>query len=750
MIVSQTGGRRVTVRRRNPKTLDRIQEVIEQYPYCFMQNVTDSYGLVAKEEGYKGVFGTDLTKVSFRTGYDRREWVRNYKTWEGTIPFTNQVLNDRLKNGAEPYPNYEHRVWYLDGEWKTESGEITILSVQDSYTGKMYTWLTHPEVKAGAVSSIPCKNHPEGLTEVVFDPPAKAFANERQLLADFAAHMKRQDPDMIAGWYVVDADIYQICTRMRACGLDPKTLSPLNRHDFKYNWTEKRWAQPIVGRLCFDLMVAFKKLWTIKNGQLAGQKLDEIADFVLGERKVDLENGHDTYYSDIGTYVDYNRQDVRLLPRLDDAVNATGYFTSMQHLVQCDLATTPMVTAMATSLFIQDEIFDMRIPDSPQFAKEEYTGADVQEPVAGVYKNMAIMDIKQMYHSNVLLHNISWDTLGVDGVDCGNGIKFTHDRQGLLGRIMDKLSVKRVEYKGLMKQALADGDEAAYKKWDGSQFATKSMVASLYGVSGDSKYGMYHPDIASAITYTSRQTLFRLRDECNERGYPVRYGHTDSIFCEVPTPEEGVELMHKINEAMSPIETEFEKWCESMILKAKNRYAGKVTWTEGNYHDPDYYYKGLELKQARMPKAMKSTMDEILRGILDGKTQQEVDEVLCSLIEKGLDGSMGVDLLEKGKLKRPLSQYKVLSGASAGADWARRNLNINYSVDESFLTAVNTRGEFMAFNNVEDIEGVAEIDWSALTEKYIVKKACAIYNLVDWDTQALFNAHRGIGSIRWL
>lgn len=741
----------MTVRRRDPETLERITEVIEQYPYCFTDfKPNDLYGLAGIEENYIGAYGSELSKVLFRTEYERNLWRKNYNTWEGEVPLTNQVLNDRLAKGEDPYPNYEHRVWYLDGEWKLESGEITMLSVQDSYTGKMFTWLTHPEVPNGSVCSIPCKDHPEGLKEVHFDPPAKSFANERQLLADFAAHMRRQDPDIIAGWYVVDADIYQICTRMRICGLDPKSLSPINRHEFKYNWSEKRWSQPIVGRLCFDLMVAFKKLWTIKNGQLAGQKLDEVADFVLNERKVELADGHDTYYTDIGTYVDYNRQDVRLLPLLDDTVNASGYFTSMQHIVQCDLATTPMVTAMATSLFIQDEKFTGRIPDKPHFTKVEYEGADVQEPEAGIYHNVAIMDIKQMYHSNVKLHNISWDTLSDDGVDCGNGIKFDKGKQGLLGRIMDKLSVKRVEYKALMKEALANNDEAAYKKWDGSQFATKSMVASLYGVSGDSKYGMYHPDIAAAITYTSRQTLFRLRDECNERGYPVRYGHTDSIFCEVPTPEEGVELMHRINEVMVPIETEFEKWCESMILKAKNRYAGKVTWTEGEYHDPEYYYKGLELKQARMPKAMKSTMDEILRGILDGKSSSEVDEVLCSLIRKGMTGEMGEDLLMKGKLKKPLRKYKVLSGASAGVQWAYNNLGASYQVDESFLTALNKNGEFMAFDTIESLEGVAEIDWAEMTERYIVKKACDIYSLVDWDTQPLWNAHRGLNNVRWI
>ena len=445
MIVSQTAGRKITIRRRDPETLERIEEVLEGYPYCYTDKLTDTYGLVNHEKGYKGLYGTDLTKVVFRTEYDRRIWSKDHNTWESNISFANQLLTQRLADGKEPYPNYQHRIWYLDGEWKQESGEITMLSVYDNYTEKMYSWVLHQDLPAGSMGTIPLKNHPEGLQEIKLNPPAKTFANERQLLADFARYMAKQDPDIIAGWYVVDADIFQICKRMRAVGLDPKILSPHNKHDFKYNWSDKHWSQPIVGRMCFDLMVGFKKLWTIKNGQLAGQKLDDIAYQVLQEKKVELPDGHDTYYTDVGTYLDYNRQDVRLLPRLDEAVNVIGYFTSLQHEIQCELGTTPLITLCASSLFSQDEDFDRKIPDSPQFAKVEYTGADIQEPEPDLYSNMAIMDIKAMYHSNVNLHNISWDTLYDDGLDCGNGVKFRQGERGLLGRTMDKFTVKRNE-----------------------------------------------------------------------------------------------------------------------------------------------------------------------------------------------------------------------------------------------------------------------------------------------------------------
>ena len=752
MIVDQTGGRKVTVRRRDPDSLERIEEVIEAYPYLFIPEGMDEYGLVRTQDGYEGLYGEALKKAFFRTEWDRGEWRRNTdRTWEGQVSFPNQVLNDRLAAGKEPYPNYEHRVWYVDGEWKAESEEVTMLSAYDSYTGKMFTWVQHPDIPAGMHKTWPCKDHPEGLTEVVMDPPMKAFANERQLLADFAAHMRKQDPDILTGWFFVDADVSTISTRMRRLGLDPKIMSPHRQHNFKYSWTEKRWTQPIPGRLCFDLMVGFKKLWTIKNGQLAARKLDDVAEFVLGEKKVELPNGHDTYYTDVGTYLDYNRQDVRLLPRLDQALNVLGYYTSLQHLIQCELASTPMVTVCATSLFVQDEDFAVRIPDSPQFAKVEYQGADVQDVVPGRYQNMAIMDIKAMYHSNVNLHNISWDTLSDDGVDCGNGIRFTQGEQGVLGRTMDKLTVKRNEYKALLKEAKATGNLQVISKWDAMQFATKSMVASLYGICGDSKFGMYHPDIAAAITHTSRQTLFRLRDECNDRGYPVRYGHTDSIFCEVPTPEEGMVLCEAINESMAPIEVEFEKWCSTMILKAKNRYAGKTTWADGSYLDePQYYYKGLELKQARMPKAMKQAMDEVLRGILDGTPQEDVDARLLDLIEDGKSGALGESLLMVGKLTKPLSSYRTLGGPVAGVKWAQDTLGLEFEVGGFYLAGINRRGRYMAFHRLSDIDGVDEVDWAEMTERFIVNKARDVYALVDWDTTALTNAMRGIGRLEWL
>ena len=136
-------------------------------------------------------------------------------------------------------------------------------------------------------------------------------------------------------------------------------MSPLGRGGIRYNFGD--WDQPIVGRMCIDLMVAASKLWELKNGKLPSYKLDDVAFEILGEKKIELPDGHDTYLTDLPLYVHYCRQDVRLLPKLDLKVNAINYYLSLQHLVQCDIRATPFITKMFTSLALQDSEWECRI-----------------------------------------------------------------------------------------------------------------------------------------------------------------------------------------------------------------------------------------------------------------------------------------------------------------------------------------------------------------------------------------------------
>lgn len=736
MITTRSKGSKVIIRHRDDDGTRLITELNER-PYYFVKS-SDSYLCDAhgKERGYQGVYGEELTKIIVghpNDIYDFKNKHPHIETWEANIPHVNRSLSERINRGEKPIKNYEHRIWYLDCEWNPQTNKMTVIVVYDSFTEKEYIWVVHPECH------ITSAVHHFG--DYDYDTPARLFPDERSMLDHFTRHMEKQDPDVITGWYVVGADIKTIIERCRATGVDAHRMSPYRR----INYTYKDWAQPIAGRNCIDLMLGVSKLWELKNGKLPGYKLDDVAYEILNEKKIELPDGHDTYHTDRPLYVHYCRQDVRLLPKLDKAVNAIGYYLALQHLVQCDISSTPFITKMFTCLTLQDLDFECRIPSKAQFDKEDYQGADVMEVEPGVYDAVGILDIKAMYHSNASLHNISWETLEELGSDCGNGTCFSQDNKGLLVRQMDYMTTLRNKFKSLMKS-----DSENYNRWDAMQYACKSLVASMYGVAGDSKYGLYHPQIAGAITYTSRQTLNRLKTLAENAGSKVLYGHTDSVFCHIPDPATGESLIASINAEMAPIEVEFEKWCSRMILTAKNRYAGHVCWTDGEAHKPVLYVKGIEMKQSRMPPVMKETMGFVIDGILASKEEGKITDSLKETINKILLQQYELsDMALKGKLEKNLSEYKVLSGNAAAASWSNEFLGKGYCKGSFFKVILNNEGKYIAFDDPEDIEHL-DVGYKIIAKRFLVDKVTPYYDLVGWSSQPLHNALNGLGNLSWV
>ena len=746
MIIERKGNRNVLLRYRSPDGRRQEKTLSNYHPYGFLLD-SDAQHIpaLAKEVGYTGVYGESLTKVVMADPQDVGELKNRFsKTWECNIPWTNRCLSEYIKDNPR-IENYEHRIWYLDMEWTTDSEKVTIISVFDSFKKTMWTWAVAPEnAKNEVLGQLRFKNHPYGLKVKNLSVNIQMFSSEREMLNSFINHMVLCDPDIITGWNVVNADCRVLIERCQANGIDPKRMCGGSSRSIRYNYSD--WAQPIGGRMVIDLMLAVSKLWQIKNGALPNKKLDTVAKLLLGDEKLPLADGHDTYYTDFHTYIDYNIQDVELLPRLDKMLNAINHHLAIQHIVQCDIQTTPYVTRLFTCLSINDPDFTHRIPSKAQFDFEAYQGADIMEPSPGVYdEGIAIM---AMYHSNAALHNISWETLDPEGDDCGNGSRFHKDSKGHLVRQMDRMTELRNEYKALMKSATDDDERAMY---DSMQYATKSLVASMYGAAGDSKYGLYHPDVAAAITFTSRQTLFRLREECEKRNMKVIYGHTDSVFVLCPSPEHGMMHINNINQDMHPIETEFEKWCSSMLIMAKNRYAGMTAWTDGEHHERKLYVKGIELKQNRLPPMMKEVMSFVIHGLLDGKAEYEMTGTLVGMLDSIMNQTVDVkSLCINARLQQNLDQYKVLGESRAGAAWANRVLGKGYRKGDSFLSIIDNNGSYIAFDDPKEIEGIAEIGYRHIAERFIIAKVQPYYESVGYDMQPLLNALNGVSGVNWL
>ena len=220
------------------------------------------------------------------------------------------------------------------------------------------------------------------------------------------------------------------------------------------------------------------------------------------------------------------------------------------------------------------------------------------------------------------------------------------------------------------------------------------------------------------------------------------------MFVSIPTPQAGEDLVARINAKMSPIETEFEKWCSRMILMAKNRYAGNVTWTDGEFHEPKMYIKGIEMKQSRMPPIMKEVMGTTINNILIGTDEFNNTEKINTLIDDVLQEKIDpINLCFKGKLNSDLSKYKVLSGSSAGAAWANEYLGKNYRKGSFFLVTINENGKYIAFDNPSEINQIDKIGNKILLERFVLKKIQPYYNLMEWDVQPITNKINGIKNI---
>ena len=244
---------------------------------------------------------------------------------------------------------------------------------------------------------------------------------------------------------------------------------------------------------------------------------------------------------------------------------------------------------------------------------------------------------------------------------------------------------------------------------------------------------------------------YLLRKVAEKLGLKTIYGHTDSIFVISDGNTLDEPTLEAINDLMHPIEVEYERYCDRMVLMAKNRYAGNVSWENGKWLDePKLYVKGIELKQSRMPEIMKESMKTVLQ-VLGGAGEGYVSSSLISLIDDVLTDEEPIEnLCLKGKLERELHEYKVLSGSSAAAKWANENIGKNYRKGSFFSVALDKSGKYIAFDDPDDLQGVAEIGKRYTAQKFILDKVSPYYEVLGWNKQPLENALNGVSEVSWI
>jgi DNA polymerase elongation subunit (family B) len=276
--------------------------------------------------------------------------------------------------------------------------------------------------------SVPPKSLSLEAAEVIankFDD-TYVFEREADMLDSFLTLI--DDADILTGWNSEGYDIPYIVGRIiRTLAKDDLRRMclwgqlPKQREFERYG--AKSTTFDLIGRVHLDYMQLYRK-YTYEERH--SYSLDAIGEYELGERKVSYEGSLDQLYNqDYYKFLDYNRQDVILLAKLDKKLKFLDLTNELAHDNTVLLQTTMGAVAVTDQAIInaahkQGLIVPSRKErtfhneddeDKEEDLTEKAAGAYVAYPRKGMHKYIGAIDINSLYPSCIRALNMGPETI---------------------------------------------------------------------------------------------------------------------------------------------------------------------------------------------------------------------------------------------------------------------------------------------------------------------------------------------------
>jgi len=241
------------------------------------------------------------------------------------------------------------------------------------------------------------------------------FTDEGDMLETFLDLI--EDADVLSGWNSEGYDIpYTVNRVSRILSKDDtrrfclwKQL-PKKREYEKFG--KKAETFDLVGRVHLDSLELYRK-YTYEERH--SYRLDAIGEMEVGERKTVYEGTLDQLYNnDFKTFIEYNRQDVALLDKLDKKLKFIDLSNELAHANTVLLQTTMGAVAVTEQAIINEaHERGMRVPNRPKRDDENTAaaGAYVAFPKKGVHKWIGSMDLNSLYPSVIRALNMAPETI---------------------------------------------------------------------------------------------------------------------------------------------------------------------------------------------------------------------------------------------------------------------------------------------------------------------------------------------------
>jgi DNA polymerase elongation subunit (family B) len=248
--------------------------------------------------------------------------------------------------------------------------------------------------------------------EVILYPNSKE--GEGQMLDAFITLI--DDADVISGWNSEGYDIPYTVNRIkrilskndlrRLCLWDKM---PRRREFERYGKTSETYD--LIGRVHLDSLQLYRK-YTFEERHT--YRLDAIGELEVGERKTVYEGTLDQLYNNnFRTFIEYNRQDVSLLDKLDQKLKFIDLTNVLAHANTVLLQTTMGAVAVTEQAIINEAHHrGLRVPNRNHTeGNTQAAGAYVAFPKKGLHTWIGSMDLNSLYPSVIRSLNMGPETV---------------------------------------------------------------------------------------------------------------------------------------------------------------------------------------------------------------------------------------------------------------------------------------------------------------------------------------------------
>lgn len=593
-----------------------------------------------EESEYKTIYGENLTKIKFNNISESKEFVKKYDGVENFKIYGNTKFDCCLI----------HDLFKEDIEWDFSKIRIAIIDIEvnsDPDSGGFAS----PEDAFQPITSIALKFFGEDNFYVF------AYGSDNYVPADNVIFVKCRDeydlckrfidiwsfnyPDIVSGWNTEGFDIPYLVTRFNKIVSEKETkkLSPWGlihqkvskKYNSKFNKFDEEINYKIIGVSSLDYMDLFKRYQPGGTSQ-ESYKLDNIAESVIGEKKVEYEGSlHKLYIEDRQKFLEYNVQDVNLIEKLDHKCKLFELALTLAYDSKTNYEDIFQQTKMWDSLvygFLKNK--NIQIPQNKVGEDTNYEGAYVKPPLVGYHKWIATLDATSLYPSIIMAKNISPETIVEVGdynddlrnivsqgvnvekflgqkIDLSNlsknnvtitpnGQFFKTDKTGFLPEMVEKMFKERKQYKSeklksekeyedLMREFNKSKDSElakqmevlSYKisKYDNLQNSKKLCLNSLYGCMGSKYFRFFDIRMAEGITLDGQFANRWTANHINEYFNTLLKSDDKDFVIFMDTDSVGF-TMEKLVEKVCPIDYNKEQKINFLLKLVEQKIQPKV------------------------------------------------------------------------------------------------------------------------------------------------------------------------------